>query len=1012
MKTEIKTLITILHINLFNFAKFTMQDGTEKTFAVDPEDLFKAQKTLSAKLNNKLAYRLSEHFDISIEQKNETIKVKGIDDEHINQFSSRKEEVLNEFKKQQEKKHNENNGEGKIYTSESQLKHDFQEHERAKYLESIRKGTAKPKEELSYNKLMKHFDNLIQTETDLTFDKIKESKIHSKLSDDEITKQIIKIMDDLTSNNAEFTQQQFDKAVYQEFAGKILIDDAAKFIEKHLPEQHKPIELENKNFTTKDAAIKSFETIALIEKLKDKSFDAEIFNTSKMNYRNVQQVVDVFDENLQKKNKSFKLNEFQKKAMVIATNNKAISHITGDAGTGKTSTVIKFANSIYSVDRDVYGLSTQTSTAESLTEAGIKEENTFNLTNFFSGIESNKLFIKPNSVLIIDEAGMVGLNHYNKLLKLTEEKNLKLILVGDSKQLASVSYGDVFKQIEEKLDDTNKARLLINQRQQTPEQQAIAEGFRDLNAEQALDTLKNTGCLKATDTKQEALNKLADDYINSTSKTKLAIAFKNDDINYLNDSIRTKLIENKELDASNQKEFKVLTSSSSKKATARSFCVDDKIVITKNMKAIKTKDFKQEQVSNSTVATITKIDNNKIHCLDGNKKEFIINTEKFNNFSHAYAVTTYKSQGQTVDESFIFSDGRTTSNQSYVDFSRHKHKTTLYIEESKLDDFKKNSMIKQEKTDLTKSAICQKIYDDKLKADALAKSVQEEAIVKAHIHTQEKEQSKPIITSIIDEKSKALQLDQYNKNCTELSRLNKVFQSKIEDYMKTYNKEVEAFKERFDKFVKEHDFEYISKNGINVLSNFETLSSICINKMNQPKNKVIDDCKPIFGKINKLENSIMGFNKNAVTDTSKSKELASEFSGACREIDVLKKLSGYVTETANYTLATLEYNTKRSKNLKPFSSYEDIHSEYFNKTLKSNDFIQKLNDKYNSFIEDLKQKPRLNNILETLNKFEGSKYIVDNDPHALVRWNKKSIEAHNDKLTQTNTLTKKKVLSM
>ena len=39
---------------------------------------------------------------------------------------------------------------------------------------------------------------------------------------------------------------------------------------------------------------------------------------------------------------------------------------------------------------------------------------------------------------------MVGLNHYNKLLKLTEEKNLKLILVGDSKQLASVSYGDVF----------------------------------------------------------------------------------------------------------------------------------------------------------------------------------------------------------------------------------------------------------------------------------------------------------------------------------------------------------------------------------------------------------------------------------------------------------------------------------------------------------------------------------------------------------------------------------------
>ena len=65
--------------------------------------------------------------------------------------------------------------------------------------------------------------------------------------------------------------------------------------------------------------------------------------------------------------------------------------------------------------------------------------------------------------------------------------------------------------------------------------------------------------------------------------------------------------------------------------------------------------------------------------LDGNPGRIItFNPKQFNAIDHGYAVTIHKSQGATVDRSFVLASRSMDDPLSYVAMTRHKEQASIY----------------------------------------------------------------------------------------------------------------------------------------------------------------------------------------------------------------------------------------------------------------------------------------------------------------------------------------------
>lgn len=675
------------HQILFNFADFTYThpDGTEetKTLALDTQQLFASSKYLTALYNTKLAEALNNELGIQTEtppDNDYTFRVKGISEEQELLFSDRRQEVLEQFKAQT----------GKKYSSEDQLLQDFDAWEKAAYLEKVRRGTADQKQELSFAQLMQlQNDKMARHGIDYAGTLARNNQpTEAPVFDRE--KLAKEIMAELTATNGYFSEQQLNIKLLnraREYIRGNSADELIRQLSEQIRKAHPPILIDpvKRIFTTRQVVINEFQALESTRNLAQQTSQPE--NPTLKNA-----ILGQFAA------KGMKLNEGQLSAIDLVARGNRLNLITGDAGTGKTSTVIQFGADYYkAMGYEVVGLATQGKTSTALSEAGIGT--TRNLAEFFAKpVQSDKPML-----LVLDEAGMVGAEHYSRLMQFALEHNATVIAVGDSKQLASVGYGNTFASLQQEIPQTLQARLWENMRQKTPSQKAIAEAFRDRNPELATTLLKQEGCLNLAASPDEAMDRLVSDYFASPND-KIVLAYENKDVSRLNDLIRTRLIEMGRLNAERQKPIAVLASSAARKPQTRYFCAGDRIVFTGKHKA------KGNLAENGAAGIIKKLTGNRMVVELEDKRTIVVDTKAFNKFSHAYCMTTYKSQGMTQSEVMVFSNGKTTANQAYVDFSRHKDRVSLYIQQDRLETFIANACKAQEKFTTLSNAACKAIW--------------------------------------------------------------------------------------------------------------------------------------------------------------------------------------------------------------------------------------------------------------------------------------------------------------
>lgn len=375
-------------------------------------------------------------------------------------------------------------------------------------------------------------------------------------------------------------------------------------------------------------------------------------------------------------------NDEQHRAFLTLTSTDRVSVLNGSAGTGKSYVLSGVADAFTASGYEVHGIALQAITANAIAEdCGVPSST---IASFLARYESGNLEIHDKSVLILDEAGMVGSRDLQKLLLICEKHGAQIKMVGDSYQLSAVMAGSAFKFVQDQLDDKNQAELVDIQRQKhaihaekmTQASQCLAKH----DVATAMDIYQSLGNVHTHDDHASAVMRVVDDWMNDQSEQKLMLAHSNKDVNDLNLTARARLITAGELDDEN---YDIQTHQGVLNIRA-----GEKIVFKKNDKSL--------NVTNGEVATVIGFTQNHLGEVDrivfekGNNDLVSIDVKAYNHFKYGYANTIHASQGMTVDSTYVLCSEHMNANLAYVAMTRHKHKLNIHY---KTEDFATNEQV-------------------------------------------------------------------------------------------------------------------------------------------------------------------------------------------------------------------------------------------------------------------------------------------------------------------------------
>lgn len=354
------------------------------------------------------------------------------------------------------------------------------------------------------------------------------------------------------------------------------------------------------------------------------------------------------------------LRQEQKAAIEHITRGKGgIAAVSGMAGTGKT-TMLKVAAEIWKQSGlTPRGAALSGKAADGLnTEAGIES---FTIARTLFDIDQGRNPLTEKTVLILDEAGMVGTKHMSRLIKEVAKAKAKLVLVGDAKQLQPVDAGGPFASIVDLLGGVAMTEII---RQKEPWAREAVHDMANGLAGKALDALASRGQVSITDDKPQARSALLNAWQSGgleKPQENLILTGTNQDAAILN----------REAQAVRKEEGYL--GSESLKAAGEVFHQGDRILFTKNAAP--------RGIRNGSIGTIDKIETlvSKLHVILDNGRRVQVPLEEYDSVKLGYAVTTHKSQGMTTQNTFILTDEAMQDRElSYVQTSRARGTTRIF----------------------------------------------------------------------------------------------------------------------------------------------------------------------------------------------------------------------------------------------------------------------------------------------------------------------------------------------
>jgi ATP-dependent exoDNAse (exonuclease V) alpha subunit len=418
---------------------------------------------------------------------------------------------------------------------------------------------------------------------------------------------------------------------------------------------------------------------------------------------------------------SFTYSPEQIQAMKVLTQDTQISTLIGRAGAGKTSVLRVVARAYEADGKTVMGTSPSALAAQNLAqEAQITSKTLHSWLYRWNALERvEKEFLSfdsilsegplkqldwyqdmkrygpfkltPDHVVMVDEAGMVGTSQWKELLHHISRSGAKLIAVGDDHQFKAIEAGDFFRALKEKTQEQGRSACLETiHRQRHPWMQKASRDLADLKVQEALSTYEHKGCIHGG-LEADIIDDIATAYVHHTlsGQKGLVLAYAHEEVNALNGAIRERLMQEGRINARTAFTLK-----------DQDYALGDRIVFLRNDRVhvrLTTQEgevLPKEAIYNGTTGTLIACrplneEGNRQLTVDLENGTFAqFSTGDYDAFSHGYALTLHKSQGQTVDFTLVKASRAMDAKALYVALTRHREDVQLYYEKKDFRSFK------------------------------------------------------------------------------------------------------------------------------------------------------------------------------------------------------------------------------------------------------------------------------------------------------------------------------------
>lgn len=359
----------------------------------------------------------------------------------------------------------------------------------------------------------------------------------------------------------------------------------------------------------------------------------------------------------------------------VAMETGGVACIQGQAGTGKTATAGAWLGAFRAAGYEVIGTSTAKKAADKLeAETGMTS---VSCAKLLSDLDRGSLKLSDKSVVVVDEAGMVGAKTLGAIQEHADRAGSKLVLLGDPLQLQPVEAGSPFRMM---VESQGSAAMTEIRRQKQDADKALAQAFYNgASGEQIVGDWQKRGQLQAGDKPREAVAMLVRDYLadQAPADDKLVIAATHADCAAINHGIRDGLKSQGRLkgEATVQVQGKI-------KGEKHDMAVapGDRLLFKKNDNGL--------GVVNGQVCTVKKVEQDKdgAHTLTvgiaqegGKERDLTFSTKQFDRLGYAYAGTTHAAQGQGAGQVYWLARPQGLDrNLGLVAFTRTKNTFKAY----------------------------------------------------------------------------------------------------------------------------------------------------------------------------------------------------------------------------------------------------------------------------------------------------------------------------------------------
>jgi hypothetical protein len=352
--------------------------------------------------------------------------------------------------------------------------------------------------------------------------------------------------------------------------------------------------------------------------------------------------------------------------------------ISGVAGGGKT-TLLKALNASWqAAGLQVYGAAIAAKAARKMqSESGIACST---IASLLLRLESGKLRLDRRSVIVIDEASMVSVGDFGRILKLVKQSGARVVFLGDPNQIAPVKGVSPFQEIHKM--NVSGVTIDVTQRHLDPTDRLATEAFFRGDFEGGFDIHAEAGNFVSRFSLADAAKGVLADWLEKRPKGRaVMIATTRKHVAGLNIWAREALRAQGVIGAQDLGTITVYDRHDEEQSPAQvklDIAMGEEIVFLKNDKSL--------GVSNGTTGVVrglvrsggTVLLQVQIEGQDGRAWLINVDMSVYKDLAYGYAMTAHKAQGQTVDYVSGLAGPSMDGTLLYSIMSRHRCDVKMY----------------------------------------------------------------------------------------------------------------------------------------------------------------------------------------------------------------------------------------------------------------------------------------------------------------------------------------------